>query len=111
MNACMAFLTPGISTKDEFPDLIVNKDKETVRERAEPPAGPDGARPAFSLKASISQIPHLLCWNYSWRQLHDLLQRVHAQRNVHAGTVGQERCQSCFLKQAEDQNFVPVRNN
>lgn len=60
----MTFRTPRISAKDEFSDLIVNKDKETVRESAEPPAGPDGERSVFSLKLSISQITHFLCWNY-----------------------------------------------
>lgn len=104
----MTFLTPGISTEDEFSDLIVNKDKETVRESAEPPAGPGGERSVFSL---VSQITLFLCWNCPWSQLYSLLKRVHAQRHIHARTVGQERCQSCFLKQAKDQNLVPVRSN
>lgn len=32
--------TSRVPTKDEFPDLVVNEDEETVRERAEPPARP-----------------------------------------------------------------------
>lgn len=38
---CGYYLTSGVSAKDEFSDLIVNKDEETVRERTEPPAGPE----------------------------------------------------------------------
>ncbi len=34
--------TSRVTAKDEFSDLIVNKNKETVRERTEPPAGPEG---------------------------------------------------------------------
>lgn len=34
-------LTSGVSAKDEFSDLVVNKDEEAVRERTEPPAGPE----------------------------------------------------------------------
>lgn len=60
----MTFLTPGISAKDEFSDFIVNKDKETVWESAEPPAGPEGERSVFSLLLSIkSQIRHAMCRN------------------------------------------------
>lgn len=33
-------LTSGVSAQDEFSDLIVNKDEETVWERTEPPTGP-----------------------------------------------------------------------
>lgn len=40
----MCYLTSGVSAKDEFSDLIVNKDEETVRERTEPPAGPERER-------------------------------------------------------------------
>lgn len=34
-------LTSWVSAKDEFSDFIVNKDKETVWERTEPPTGPE----------------------------------------------------------------------
>ena len=37
----MWYLTSWVSAKDEFSDLIVNKDEETVRERTEPPTGPE----------------------------------------------------------------------
>lgn len=37
----MCDLTSRVSAKDEFSDFIVNKDKETVRERTEPPTGPE----------------------------------------------------------------------
>lgn len=36
--------TSRVSAKDEFSDLIVNKDEETVRERTEPPTGPERER-------------------------------------------------------------------
>lgn len=36
--------TSRASAKDEFPDLVVNKDDETVGERAEPPAGSGSGR-------------------------------------------------------------------
>lgn len=35
-----ARLTSGAPAEDEFSDLVVNKDDETVRESAEPPGGP-----------------------------------------------------------------------
>lgn len=38
LNGCP---TSRVPTKDELPDLIVNKDEETVREGAEPPARPE----------------------------------------------------------------------
>lgn len=60
----MTFLTPGISAKDEFSNFIVNKDKETVRESAEPPTGSEGERSILSLMLSItSQIRQVMCWN------------------------------------------------
>lgn len=37
----MRDLTSWVSAEDEFSDFIVNKDKETVRERNEPPTGPE----------------------------------------------------------------------
>lgn len=41
MCECVRNLTSRVSAKDEFSYLIVNKDEETVRERTEPPAGPE----------------------------------------------------------------------
>lgn len=41
-----------------------------------------------------------------WRHL---LERVHPQRHVHPGAVGQEGSQSRFLKQAKDQDLIPAR--
>lgn len=40
MCVCVHCPTSRVPAKDEFSDLIVNKDEETVRECAEPPAGP-----------------------------------------------------------------------
>lgn len=37
---CVRSPTSRVPAKDEFSDLIVDKDEETVRERAEPPARP-----------------------------------------------------------------------
>lgn len=37
---CVCCPTSRVPAKDEFPDLIVDEDEETVREGAEPPAGP-----------------------------------------------------------------------
>lgn len=36
--------TSGAPAKDEFSDLVVNKDDETVRECAQPPGGPGNER-------------------------------------------------------------------
>lgn len=41
--------------------------------------------------------------------MQSILQGVHAQGNVHSRAVGEEGSQSCFNKQAKDQNPVPVR--
>jgi len=38
---CVCYLTSRVSAKDELSELIVNKYEETVRERTEPPAGPE----------------------------------------------------------------------
>lgn len=43
-SMCVCCLTSRVSAKDEFSDLIVNKDEETVRERTEPPTGPERER-------------------------------------------------------------------
>lgn len=45
--------TAGVSAKDEFSDLIINKDEETVRESAEPPAGPGREKDQYSLKLGL----------------------------------------------------------
>lgn len=41
----------GVSAQDEFADLIVNKDEETVRERTKPPAGLEGVHPESHIHA------------------------------------------------------------
>lgn len=38
-----------------------------------------------------------------------LLERIHSQSNVHAWAVGQESCQSSFLKQTKDEDFVSMK--
>lgn len=45
--------TSGVSAEDEFSDLIINKDEETVRESAEPPAGPEREKDQYSLKVNL----------------------------------------------------------
>lgn len=51
----MIFLTSRISTKDEFSDLIINKDEEAVGESAEPPAGPDRERAGIQSETQYEQ--------------------------------------------------------
>ena len=39
-----AALTPGVPAQDEFANLIIDEDEETVGEGTEPPAGPAEAK-------------------------------------------------------------------
>ncbi len=42
--------------------------------------------------------------------MQSVLQGVHAQSDVHSRAVGEEGSQSCFNKQAKDQDPVPVES-
>ena len=43
-RVCKCYRTSWAPAKDDFSNLIVNKDEETVRERTEPPTGPERER-------------------------------------------------------------------
>lgn len=44
-------LTTRISPQDQLPDLIVDEDKETIGEGAEPPSDPEGNRSVRSIRS------------------------------------------------------------
>lgn len=58
-------LTSGVSAQDEFSDLIVNKDEETVWERTEPPTGPVRERVGTKYRVRIFE------WIGSWQDKRD----------------------------------------